>query len=79
MPTPRDTAQLIGWNHNVYGDWDNVDIDTWTWDIEEARQIADRFERETGHRPTIMRYPIYEMLDGSVETDCWNHNGEECN
>lgn len=74
---PFDPGSCVGWDHNVYGEWDDASLDEWTWDLDEALQIADRFERETGHRPKIMRYPMYEMPDGSITTDCVNHNGEE--
>lgn len=68
---------FVGWDHNIYAEWDAADIDEWTSDLEEARQIADRFERKTGRRPKIMRYPMYEDTDGFIFTDCVNHNGEE--
>lgn len=73
----HDPANFFGWDHNVYGEWGKADIDEWTSDLDEARQIADRFERETGHRPKIVRYPMYETPDGFITTDCVNHSGEE--
>lgn len=73
----HDPNAFAGWDHNIYGEWDDVGIDDWTSDVDEARRIANAFARKTGYRPTITRYPMYETADGFITTDCINHNGEE--
>jgi hypothetical protein len=73
----HDPNAFAGWDHNIYGEWEDVSIDEWTSDIDEARQIADAFAKKTGRHPKTMRYPMYETPDGFIETDCINHNGEE--
>jgi hypothetical protein len=73
----HDQNAFAGWDHNVYGEWDGVSIDEWTSELDEARKIADAFAMETGQRPKITRYPMYETPDGFITTDCINHQGEE--
>ena len=44
------------------------DLDAWTEDIDEARQIAVAYFDKTGIVPAITRYPMRETVDG-YETD----------
>lgn len=58
------------WDYNVWHEDGRSagDLDEWTDDLEEARQIAADYRARTGVAPVITRYPMRETPDG-WETD----------
>lgn len=54
------------WDYNVWHEDGRSpeDLDAWTDDLEEARQIAADYLARTGAAPIITRYPMRETPDG---------------